>query len=164
MSSGFLGYDSSFMLDFVVVALVLIVPLLAISLFQVKVRKDYAGHKRMQLGLASLLLIAVVLFEVDVQWSHGGWENIINKPGQPERMSDLELSNVRQVLWIHLVFAVSTPVVWGVTLYYALRRFASPPVPGPHSRMHQRLGWLSVADLVLTAVTGLWFYYVAFVA
>lgn len=164
MSSGFLGYDSSFMLDFVVVALVLIVPLLAISLFQVKVRRNYAGHKRMQLGLAALLLVAVILFEVDVQWSHGGWENIINKPGKPVRMSEAELASVQRVLWIHLVFAVTTPIVWGITLGYGLRRFASPPTPGPHSQLHRRLGWLSVTDLVLTAVTGLWFYYVAFVA
>jgi hypothetical protein len=30
--------------------------------------------------------------------------------------------------------------------------------------LHKTLGWASAADLTLTSVTGLWFYYAAFVA
>ncbi|QDU37436.1 hypothetical protein Mal4_17480 [Maioricimonas rarisocia] len=162
MSSGFLGNDASFMLDVVVSALVLVVPLLAYSLYTVKVSHNFVRHKNLQLLLAGVLLVAVTAFEIDMRL-HGGWVNIVNKdPSQP-RLDASQLDEVRQILYIHLVFAVSTPLLWGVTIYLALRRFANPPVPGAHSRLHKTLGWLSTIDLTLTSVTGLWFYYVAFV-
>ena len=40
----------------------------------------------------------------------------------------------------------------------------NPPQPSTHSRLHKVLGWVSTLDLVLTSVTGLIFYYVAFVS
>ena len=57
---------------------------------------------------------------------------------------------------------MSTPLIWTTTLVLAWRRFANPPQPGVHSRLHKTLGWISTLDLVLTSVTGLAFYYVAF--
>ena len=91
-------------------------------------------------------------------------EQIVNKPGQPTCMSVEALADVRRVLGIHLLFAVSTPLLWGITLVLAWKRYPSPPTPGPHSFWHKKLGWLATLDLVATSVTGLWFYYVAFVA
>lgn len=162
MKNGFLGYDASFMLDFVVTALVLIVPLLLWSIYEVRFRRNYSLHKRLQLLLGAVLLVAVVAFEVDTQLVHGGWENIVNKDASTQRLSAAELDTARQVLWIHLVFAVSTPVLWIVTIVLALRRFPNPPSPDAHSRLHKTLGWCSTIDITLTSVTGLWFYYVAF--
>ena len=162
MRNGFLGYDSSFMLDFVVVALVAVVPVILWSLYVVKVRKNYALHRTLQILLGAVLLVTVLAFEIDMRLQ-GGWERIINKvPSQP-RHSPEELETIRQVLYVHLVFAISTPFLWGTTLALALKRFASPPAPSSHSRLHKTLGWLSTVDLVLTSVTGLAFYYVAFV-
>ena len=162
MSSGFLGFDSSFMLDFVVSALALIVPVLLYSLWVVKVHKQYRLHRNLQLGLGIILLIAVGAFELDMRL-HGGWERIVNKDPEDPRLTGDALRHVRLVLYTHLIFAISTPVLWAVTIIQALRRFANPPLPGPHSRLHKTLGWLSVGDIVLTSATGLWFYYVAFV-
>lgn len=162
MSQGFLGNDASFMLDFVVCALVLLVPLLAYSIYVVKAGR-YALHKRLQLLLAAILLVAVGAFEVDMQL-HGGWQNIVNKNAAEPRLSEAELASVGRVLAIHLVFAISTPLLWIGTITLALRRYPVPPVPGPHSRLHKGLGWASAVDLALTSVTGLWFYYVTFVA
>ena len=164
MTSGFLGYDTTFMLDFVVCALVIVVPILVWSLYEVKVRRNYLRHRNLQLLLGVVLLVAVAAFEVDVQLVHGGWQQIVNKPGQPPRMTVDELSEVRRVLKIHLVFAVTTPLLWGTTLVLAWKRFEDPPTAGPHSGLHKKLGWLSTLDLVATSVTGLWFYYAAFVA
>jgi hypothetical protein len=48
--TGFLGYPTTFMLDFVVCALVLIVPLLLFSLWLVKFRRNYAGHMKLPSG------------------------------------------------------------------------------------------------------------------
>ncbi len=160
---GFLGYDSSFMLDVVVVALILVVPVLVYSISAVK-RRQFTLHRNLQTALGLVLLIAVTAFEVDMQLVHGGWENIVNKKPLSPRMSADELSFVRKVLWVHLIFAVSTPVLWATTLWLAWQRMSSPPTPCPHSPLHRTLGWTSAIDLVLTSITGLAFYYVAFVA
>ena len=162
MQDGFLGFQTTFMLDVVVCALTLIVPLLAYSIYLVKGPGNYRRHKALQILLTALLLLAVLAFEVDVQLMHGGWENIVAKR-QPSPPTE-HLAFVRQLLMVHLVFAASTPVLWGVTIYLALKRYSSPPMPGRHSPLHKKLGWLSVLDLVATSTTGVLWYYYAFVA
>ena len=161
MSDGFLGFRTSLMLDVVVCALVLVVPAIIYSLYLVKVKHQFAAHRNMQLGLAVVLLIAVGAFEVDMQMIQGGWQNVVAKREVP--LTPEQLTAVRQVLWIHLVFAISSPLLWAVTIVLALKRFPKPLAPGPHSDLHKKLGWAATLDLVLTSVTGLWFYYVAFV-
>ena len=163
MANGFLGHNASFMLDVVVCAVVLVVPVLLVSLYLVKVRRNYRWHRNLQVFLGVTLLFAVAAFEVDMQIVHGGWENIVNKPGERPLSSEM-MSLVRMVLRIHLIFAISTPVLWATTLTLALKRFPSPPAPAAHSRLHKTLGWMSTVDLVLTSFTGLMFYYMAFVA
>ena len=56
---GFLGNDASFMLDFVVCALLLVVPILAGSIYLVKFRQRFELHKKLQILLGVVLLIAV---------------------------------------------------------------------------------------------------------
>jgi len=129
----------------------------------VKLQHKYALHRNLQVALGLILLVAVVAFEVDMRL-YGGWENIVNKDAGNPRLSAEQLAEVKQVLYIHLIFAISTPFLWGTTLFLALKRFANYPMPGPHSKLHKTLGWLSVLDIVATSVTGSWFYYVAFVA
>lgn len=163
MSHGFLGNDASFMLDVVVCALVLLVPLLAYSIIVVKFQRNHERHKHLQLLLAGILLVAVAAFEIDMRL-HGGWRNIVNKDPAHPRRSEAELENSALLLRTHLVFAISTPFLWAATIGLALKRFPDPPVPGPHSDLHKALGWASAADLALTSVTGLWFYYTTFVA
>lgn len=163
LNDGFLGYRTSFMLDFVVVALVVIVPLLLISLWLVRFRQKYSAHRTMQLLLGFVLLIAVGAFEVDLQIVHGGWENIVAKQNLEPDVLERKISSVRPWLLFHLLFAVTTPFFWIATIVLALWKFPRPPQPGRHSRWHRRLGWVSTVDITMTSVTGLIFYYVAFV-
>lgn len=160
--TGFLGYPTTFMLDFVVCALVLVVPLLLLSLWLVKFRRKYLAHKRLQIVLGVVLLAAVTAFEVDVQLVHGGWEKIVAKQNLDEAALAAKIASVRPWLLVHLVFAVTTPFLWVATIVLALRRFGSNPMPGAHSKLHSLLGWASTIDITLTSVTGLLFYYVAF--
>jgi putative membrane protein len=163
LSNGFLGYPTTFMLDFVVCALAMIVPLLLWSLWLVKFRCRYLAHKRLQISLGLILLLAVTAFEVDVQMVHGGWESIVARQQLGAELLTAKINAVRPWLLVHLVFAVTTPLLWIVTITLALMRFENPPAPGPHSRLHKILGWASTLDITLTSVTGLWFYYIAFV-
>ena len=162
MADGFLGNKASFMLDFVVCALVLIVPVLIYSIYLIKVRRNYVWHRNLQLILGVTLLVAVGAFEVDLQIIHDGWESIVAK--RTVALSPEAFQTVRNVLHIHLIFAISTPFLWAATIAFALKRFPSPPAPSEHSSLHKKLAWLSAIDLTLTSVTGLTFYYMAFVA
>lgn len=163
MSNGFLGYNASFMLDVVVCALVLIVPAMLYSLYLVKVRKQYRLHRNLQLTLGIVLLLAVTAFEIDIRLQ-GGWELIVNKLGAEPRLVGSALEHATNILWVHLIFAISTPPLWIATIVAALRKFPNPPEPSNHSALHKRLGWLSTIDITLTSLTGLYWYYVAFVA
>lgn len=160
MKDGFLGYHASFMLDAVVVALVLVVPVLIYSLYSVKFRRQYTRHRNLQLALAVTLLAAVLAFEVDLHLVQGGWQNVVKKG--PAVTAD-QMAFIQKVLRIHLIFAGSTPFVWALTIALALRWMPQPLAPCTHSGTHKFLGWASTLDLVMTSVTGLIFYYVAFV-
>jgi len=160
MTDGFLGYKSSLMLDVVVCALVVVVPTLLFSLYAVRIRRNYALHKALQITLGVVLLIAVGLFEVDLRMQ-GGITGILAK--RTRALSPIERDSFNTLLSVHLFFAISTVCLWAVTLILALRRMPVPPGPSDHSRLHKLLGWLSAADITLTSVTGLLVYYYGFV-
>jgi uncharacterized membrane protein YozB (DUF420 family) len=157
---GFLGTRASLMLDVVALAMLVLVPVLAFSIYQVKVRRNYSLHKAIQLTLGGVLLVAVTLFEVDIRLH--GWRHL----AAPSPYASHEGSTdwVMVVLTVHLFFAVSSAVLWILVIARALRNFPSPPVPGPHSAWHRRWATIAAIDMTCTAVTGWVFYWLAFVA
>jgi putative membrane protein len=156
MFDGFLGTRASLMLDVVFLAMFVVVPALAWSVYLVKVRRNYLLHKRVQVLLGSVLLVAVVLFEVDMRmygWTHRAKDSPYTADG-----------TVLKVLYVHLCFAVSAALLWILVIYRALVNMPSPPWPCPHSAWHKRWGWIAAIDMVLTSLTGWTFYWLAFVA
>jgi hypothetical protein len=160
MTDGFLGYKTSLMLDVVACALAVVVPTLLFSLYAVKIRRNYALHKALQVTLGVVLLAVVGLFETDMRLQ-GGISGILAKRERPLTVDERAAFNT--LLSVHLTFAVSTVFLWGTTLALALKRMPIPPGPSPHSRLHKVLGWLSATDITLTSVTGLMVYYYGFV-
>lgn len=158
-SSGFLPARGSFMLDFVVVAMALIVLVMTFSVWTVRKRRNFLLHKRIQIGTAAVLFLAIVAFEVDLRLLTD-WRTL----AASSRFAGTGV--IETALYIHLCFAIPAPFIWAITLVKALRHFPNPPAPvsGKFSRQHRRLGWLSVIVMVMTAVTGWFFYAVAFVA
>lgn len=151
---GFLpGSRASFMLDVVFVAMFLVLPVLAWSIAAVR-RGHYALHKRVQLILAGVLLIAVTLFEVDLR--------LFTDWRARAEASSCFPRGVYLALAIHLVFAITTTLLWIWVIARALWRFDKPPAPGPHSASHRRWGWIAAWDMALTAITGWIFYVLAF--
>jgi uncharacterized membrane protein YozB (DUF420 family) len=153
---GFLGSRAPLVLDLLFLAMFVVVVVLAWSICQVKYRRRYELHKRVQVVLGIILLVAVAVFEIDIQLH--GWQ---------DRAVGSEGGEVSTVVWtslyVHLTFAVSSVVLWPVVIVRALRNFPDPPLPGPHSAWHKRWGWIAAADMCLTAVTGWVFYWLAFV-
>jgi putative membrane protein len=158
---GFLPGRGSLMLDVVFLAMFVVVPVLAASVYLVKYRRQYALHKRLQLVTAAVLLAAVLLFELDIRLN--GWES--RAAPSPFFDATSKWSSPAGIsLIVHLSFAVPTLILWVVVVTQAVRLFSRPPAPGPHSRWHARWGTTAAAGMFLTAVTGWVFYWLAFVA
>jgi len=156
MESGFIPYSRApFMLDLVAVAILAVVPVLAWSIYLVRHKKNYSLHKRIQVALGVVLLVVVSIFELDMRLH--GWRQFATD-------SPFYNTWVFPALYAHLVFAVSTVLLWVVVIVAALRRFASPPVPNEYSSRHRRIARLAAIDMVCTAVSGWVFYVLAFVA
>lgn len=156
---GFLGTRGSLMLDIVFLAMFLVVPLLWWSVSLAR-RRKYGFHKKVQLTLALVLLAAVTAFELEMRlvgwaeraapspyWSGSNWDDWVHYS-----------------LAIHLFFAIPTALLWIVVVVRALRQFPKPPEPNHHSPAHQFWARLATFEMVMTAVTGWVFYWLAFVA
>jgi uncharacterized membrane protein YozB (DUF420 family) len=154
--SGFLSFArGSFMLDVVVIAMVAALPVLAYSIFLVKVKKQYELHKRIQITLGLIVGIAVVAFEVDMRLN--GWQHL----AEPSPYFD---TWVIPSLVVHVICAVFTLILWVWTIWAALKRIPSPARPSSYSTTHKKLGWASTIGMFLTSITGWIFYWLAFVA
>jgi putative membrane protein len=176
---GFLGTRASIMLDVVFLAMFAIIPVMSWSIWLVRHRRQYALHKRIQLGLGLLLAVAVGLFEIDMRFI-SGWRDraepspyyaAASDPGPVQTLIFKEWLQLNEVpgwvvtsLGIHLVFATTTALLWIVVIVRALRNFSIPPAPGAHSKAHVFWARLAAWDMLLTALTGWTFYWLAFVA
>ena len=158
--NGFLGNRASLMLDVVFLAMFVIVPVLGWSIYLVRVKRKYQLHKRIQMGLALLLLFAVTLFELEMRFF--GWRH--RAEASPYYDSDLSVGLVNWTLWVHLLFAISTFLLWTYVVVQAMRKSPMPPADVDVVRKHRFWGKLAAVDMGLTAVTGCTFYYLAFVA
>ena len=154
-TNGFIpGSRASLMMDIVVTGMLVVLPVLAVSVWAVK-KRLYARHRTLQLGLATLLVAVLTLFELDVRLN--GW--------MPRAEPSAYYGTwVFPILYVHLIFAISTSILWIITVSHGLRRMGNPPSPGAHSAVHKRLGRMTAATTFATALTGWTFYFFAFIA
>lgn len=156
MPGGFIpGSRGSFMLDAVVVAMFVALPVLAYGLFESRAHRRFTSHRTVLLLLSAVLLVAVVAFELEMRLV--GWRHL----AEP---SPYFATIVPWLLGVHVACSVTTTLLLGATVVLALRRFPRNPEPGEHSERHRLLGWAAAAGLALTSITGWSFYYAAFVA
>ncbi len=160
---GFLPTRGSVMLDFVFVALFAVIPVLASSIWLVKFRKPAElhkceWHKWIQLALGAILLVAVTAFEVDMRFITKDWRSLAEaSPFYASKIVDYSL-------WIHLCFAIPTPLLWIFVIVRALQKFPKPVAPCEYSSRHMMWGRIAATAMFMTAVTGWVFYWLAFVA
>ncbi len=149
------GSRATLMMDVVAVGVLAVIPLLTLSIWLVKYKRSYRGHKAVQIALSSILLVVIIGFEVEVRL-HGWTHNAVASPYYTTWLFPL--------LYVHLTAAISTTVLWTLALVLALRRFPSPVRPSAYSAKHRRLAWVAAGLMYATSVTGWSFFYAAFVA
>ena len=159
--SGFLPGRASLMLDVVVVAMFFVMLALFVSLYLVKYRARYGGHKAIQITLATSLFVLLLLFEIDIRFIDNWMDRA---DASPYFDAATRTGIVAYSLGIHLFFATTTFALWLLVVLRAFRNFPNPPRPNDHSRFHTRWGTIAALDMVLTTLTGWAFYWLAFVA
>ena len=156
MLDGFLPISrASGVLDLVALALFVIIPVLARSIYLVRVKKSYEAHRKLQIVLSIVLLVTITVFEVDMRVH--GWQ-------QFAEASRFYQTLVYPALWIHLFFAISTTLLWAYVVVGALRNFPRPTLPGEYSARHRKLAWIATIDMLCTGISAWVFYVLAFVA
>ena len=157
LANGFLATRGSWMLDFVSVVMLLVVAAMGYSIYLVRFEKNKRLHRMIQVVTAFALTVALVLFEVDMRLFTDWRESARLSPHYESGLVDWSLV-------IHLVFASPTPIVWGVVIVLAVKRFRTSFDQGQFNRIHRISGRIAAAMMLATAVTGWVFYYLAFVA
>jgi len=130
------------------------------SIYRVRRWRDYQTHRRTQLSLGILLLVAVSIFELDIRlhgWADRAAPSRFWRPGRWNDWVDYSLV-------LHLACAIPAALLWAWVIFQALRCFPNPPKPGEHSGSHRIWGRLAGIEMILTSVTGWLFYWLAFVA
>lgn len=152
--NGFLGTRANLLGDLVLLA-TLATPFLLWHSFKLARRRELLKHRRFQVILLGVLLVAIVLFEVDVRMasSQGGLMRDSAWHGT---------TTLRLLTLSHVIGAVLTFVGWLVLTIKSLSRFRSS-LPGPFSRTHRRAGKAVFAGSVYTAVTAVGMYVMGFI-
>lgn len=144
-------------MDVMVLVMALVVAVLATSIYQVRVKRRFGLHRRVQLPLTLGLFVVVILFELDVRLN--GWQ---------ERAAGVVGGSASTAVWValavHLFFAVLSVVLWPLVVIRAARNFGTAPRPNRHSNWHRRWASIAAIGMVMTVVTSWVFYVVAFVA
>ena len=154
---GFFGTDADLLIDIIIVALPVVLTVMTLAIREAK-QGRWSRHKAIQITLASVLAVVVTALEIDLRLMGEGVMAI----AENSRFAGTGV--VRWTLNIHLVFATSTAILWIGLIATSLRKFPSPPVPGAFSSTHRFWGRIAAIDMALTAITGLIFYGVCFLA
>lgn len=142
-------------LNLITIAMIIILPILAWSIWQVKIKKNYNLHKKLQITISLSLLVLVFIFELNIRKTD--WR-VYAKP------SIYYDTILLPFLTFHIVIASATFLIWLATLRGALKYFSNEAIPNQYSKHHKWLGRIGTLLMCTTAITGWIFYYLAFVA
>ena len=153
--AGFLGTRADILVDLVMISFVLILPILILSWWLVRKKKDYSNHRRIQLYLGITLGIVVAIFEYDLSMSGGIFE--MTKGSIYEGSALLNWT-----IYIHTGFAVAATILWAGLIIVSLLKFGRPPKPGAFSGTHRLLGRSGMFVMFMAGITSPPLYYFGF--
>ena len=134
----------------------LMAPLVAFLSLRLVRKGQYDAHKRVQIVLLIVCVLAVGALETRIRLA-GGSGSLLE--GSPYAGSGL----MRTVATIHIVGAVLTYAVWCVQVLASYRLHRSK-LPGAFSPRHKIIGWVVIGGLCFTAFSATAVYTLAFVA
>lgn len=155
--AGFLGTRADILVDIVTLSFIVILPVLAISWWLVRSKKDYSSHRKIQLYLGISLGIVVAIFEYDLSASGGIFE--ITRGGIYEGTAVLNWT-----IYIHTIFAVLATIIWTGLIITSLIKFGRPPRPNAFSGKHRFFGRVGMIAMIGAAITSPPLYYFGFIA
>jgi hypothetical protein len=141
---GLLGTRADIIIDIVMITSALLPFLLIYAIYLAK-KEQYDLHKWIQIILFTIVNLLVIALEVDIRY--GGIDKII------EQSKYFNSSTLGIVFIIHLVFAISSTLLWFWLIIISAKRY---PI---HFRFpHKKYGMIVYIDIVLTVITG-WILY-----
>lgn len=152
--AGFFGTRADMMMDFVIVAFIIILPCLVWS--WIKARKyDFLSHSHMQLTLGGILGIAVIIFEVDL--SMAGGMDALTKDSAYHGTAWLN-----GWIYSHTIIAILTTILWVYLLIASVRKFKLPPKSNKFKKIHRPAGYAAMILMFATGLTSFPLYYYGF--
>jgi putative membrane protein len=149
------GSRADLVVDLTLVTNVL-APVVALASFRFVRRRRHDVHRRVQLALLAVCVLAVVALEVRIRLAGGSGVFLGQSPAGWAKAG-------RALLGAHISAAVLTYIAWGWLAVTSSRRYEAT-LPGGFSRRHRRTGWLIFAGLCFNAVSATGMYVLAFVA
>jgi hypothetical protein len=149
------GTRADFIVDFAYL-ITLVAPLVAFYSLLLVRRGEQEAHRRAQLILFSVCVLAVVALEIRIRLAGGSGALL---EGGPYGGSGL----MRVVATVHIFGAVLTYVLW-CWLVIASRRRHRSSLPGTFSRKHKITGRIVIGGLCFTTLSASVVYTLAFVA
>jgi putative membrane protein len=128
-----------------------------VSLFGVRLvrRGNYLAHKRLQIALLTLCILAVFALEARIRMA-GGSGSLLR--GSPHAGSSLMRISAK----VHIFGAIITYIAWIWLLIVSCRAF-NKTLPGTFSKRHKQIGWAVIGGLIFTALSATVVYFLAFV-
>ena len=152
LTTGFLGTRADVFVD---IAMVFFAgaPFLMTQALRLAAQRRFHAHRRLQVGVLLLAIVAVLLLEGSIRFGHAVDAFTVSTYYGTATMAGL--------FAVHLALAGPTFVGWTVLALLSWRRFPRV-LPGSFSPRHRFWGWLTFVGLWLTCVTGVGLYVLSF--
>lgn len=152
---GFLGTRADFLMD-VILVVILATPFILIKSIQWVRSGQHRKHRNVQMSLIVVIMLAVILFELNVRLSGGSGSLIEGSAYQNH-------TGFKWLLFFHIIVAVFSFSSWVGLAWWSHKRYQSS-LPGLSRHVHKLWGKLIFSGVSLTAITGGAVYYLGFVA
>ncbi len=150
------GSRASWITDIIAIAVIGVLVAQIFSYLAVAKWRKFELHRFLQKVLVGSLFGALLIFEWEMRTF--GWQD----RARPSPYFD---TLVYPALYVHLVFAISTFLLWAVVFVQAMRNFPKTNLAqAPFRARHRRLAKPATWGLAATVITGWVFYILAFLA
>ena len=154
LPAGFLATRGDVLMDIVVLAFLVILPLLIVSWWSARAA-NYKRHRRMQISLALLLAVVVTMFEVDLKLSGG-----IFALTSESIYAGTSLLN--GLIYGHMLLAIGSTLVWVPLVIISMLKFPNPPVSNAFGPVHRFWGRAGMLLMMASGLSAVPLYYVGF--